>query len=120
MIAQSGRELVDQLDTLFNAATNRLRTAIQAYVLNGTRPDPSSRTDGSFAYPEIRVHYSGEENGPIPLRSFGRLTQAGHYATSVTKPRLFADYLTEQLDLLIADYDVTVEVSAGRQEIPFP
>ena len=120
MTAQSGRDLVDQLDTLFNAATNRLRTAIQAYVLNGTRPDPSSRTDGSFAYPEIRVHYSGEDNGPVPTRSFGRLTQAGHYVTSVTKPRLFADYLTEQLDLLIADYDVTVEVGAGRQEIPFP
>lgn len=120
MTTQTGRSLVDQLDTLFTAATTRLRDAIQAYVLNGTRPDSAARSDGSFAYPEIRVHYSGEENGPIPLRSFGRLTQAGHYVTSVTKPRLFADYLTEQLDLLIADYDVTVEVGAGRQEIPFP
>ncbi len=117
---QTGRALVDELDTLFNAATKRLRDAVKAYVLNGTRPDPAARSDGSFAYPEIRVQYSGEENGPVPLRSFGRLTQAGHYVTSVTKPRLFADYLTEQLDLLIADYDVTVEVGAGRQEIPFP
>jgi AMP nucleosidase len=33
---------------------------------------------------------------------------------------MFADYLTEQLDLLIEDYDVTVEAVAGRQEIPFP
>ncbi len=120
MTAHNGRELVDQLEALFNTATTRLRDAIQAYVLNGTRPDASSRKDGSFAYPEIRVHYSGEENGPVPPRSFGRLTQSGHYVTSVTKPRLFADYLTEQLDLLIADYDVTVEVGAGRQEIPFP
>ena len=120
MTAVSGRDLVDQLDTLFTAATSRLREAIQAYVLHGTRPDPVARSDGSFAYPEIRVHYSGEDNGPVPTRSFGRLTQAGHYATSITKPRLFADYLTEQLDLLIADYDVTVEVGPGRQEIPFP
>jgi AMP nucleosidase len=120
MIASNGRELVDQLDTLFNAATTRLRKAIQAYVLNGTRPDPAARSNGSFAYPEIRVHYSGEDNGTAPTRSFGRLTQAGHYVTSVTRPRLFDDYLTEQLDLLIADYDVTVEVGPGRQEIPFP
>ncbi len=120
MTAQTGRALVDQLDALFTAATRRLRTAIEAYALNGTRPDPASRSDGSFAYPEIRVHYSGRDNGTAPSRSFGRLTQAGLYVTSVTQPRLFADYLTEQLDLLIADYDVTVDVGAGRQEIPFP
>ncbi|MDB5713704.1 MAG: nucleosidase [Sphingomonadales bacterium] len=120
MTAQSGRDLVEQLDQLFNAATGRLRLAIQAYVLHGTRPDPASRTDGSFAYPEIRLQYAGEASGAVPLRSFGRLTQQGYYATSVTRPALFADYLTEQLDLLIADYDVTVEVGPGRQEIPFP
>ena len=120
MTAQTGRALVDELDALFTAATNRLRDAIRAYVVNGTRPDTSARSDGSFAYPEIRVVYSGEASDTAPMRSFGRLTQAGHYATSVTQPRLFADYLTEQLDLLIADYDVTVEVGAGRQEIPFP
>ncbi len=56
----------------------------------------------------------------LPGRSFGRLTQAGYYATSVTRPALFADYLAEQLDLLIADYDVTVEVGPSDQEIPFP
>jgi AMP nucleosidase len=120
MTAQTGRALVEELDQIFNAATTRLRDAIQAYVLNGTRPDPASRTDGSFAYPEIRLQYAGEASGEVPLRSFGRLTQQGYYATSVTRPRLFADYLTEQLDLLIADYDVTVEVGPGRQEIPFP
>jgi AMP nucleosidase len=120
MTGQTGRALVEQLDQLFNAATGRLRDAIQAYVLYGTRPDAASRTDGSFAYPEIRLQYAGEANGAIPLRSFGRLTQQGYYATSVTRPALFADYLTEQLDLLIADYDVTVEVGPGRQEIPFP
>ncbi len=116
----SGREIVDQLDALFTAATTRLRTAITAYIKDGTRPDPDARSDGSFAYPEIRVHYRGSNGTPAPMRSFGRLTEPGHYTTSVTRPRLFADYLTEQLDLLIADYDVTVDVRAGRQEIPFP
>ncbi len=105
---------------LFTAATARLRTAILAYIKDGTRPDPAARSDGRFAYPEIRVHYRGSDGTPAPTRSFGRLTEPGHYATSVTRPRLFADYLTEQLDLLIADYDVEVDVGPGRQEIPFP
>ena len=125
MTAQSatsptGRDIVDQLDTLFTAATTRLRDAIKAYVLHGTRPHPNTRGDGSFAYPEIRVAYAGGERNDTPTRSFGRLTQAGHYATTVTKPRLFADYLVEQIDLLIADYDVTVAVGPSTQEIPFP
>jgi len=116
----TGRQLVAQLDDLFKAATGRLRDAIQAYILHGTRPDTAARGDGSFAYPEIRVSYSGDGDAPSPLRSFGRLTQPGLYATSVTQPALFADYLTEQLDLLMSDYDVSVEVGTGRQEIPFP
>src|SRR3546814_5471551 len=33
---------------------------------------------------------------------------------------MFADYLTEQLTLLMEDYDIEVEAVAGRQEIPFP
>ena len=116
----TGRDLVDRLDALFVASTVNLRDAIRAFVHNGIRPDPAARSDGSFAYPEIRVSYGGNNGKPLPARSFGRLTEAGHYVTSVTRPRLFADYLTEQLDLLIADYDVTVEVGPGRQEIPFP
>src|SRR3546814_18938571 len=57
---------------------------------------------------------------PTPLRSFGRLVAPGEYRTSVTRPAMFADYLTEQLTLLMEDYDIEVEAVAGRQEIPFP
>ena len=120
MIDKTGRQLVAELDALFNAATGALRDAINAYVTDGTRPDPAARSDGRFAYPEIRLIYSGNDATPPPLRSFGRLTQTGHYATTVTRPALFADYLSEQLDLLMADYDVTVEVGPSAQEIPFP
>ena len=120
MTAMTGRELVGELQTLFDAATTRLRRAIQTYIDDGTRPDPGARSDGSFAYPEIRLTYAGNEGAPVPLRSFGRLTQPGHYAISVTRPALFADYLAEQLDLLMADYDVVVGVGPSTQEIPFP
>ena len=120
MHEKTGRALVAELDALFTTATGALRDAINAYVADGTRPDPAARSDGRFAYPEIRLIYAGHDANPAPLRSFGRLTQTGHYATTVTRPALFADYLSEQLDLLMADYDVTVEVGPSAQEIPFP
>jgi AMP nucleosidase len=113
-------ELVAELDRLYRASVERLQAAMSAYIADGTVPDPASRTDGSFAYPEIRLTYKGGVDRPTPLRSFGRLVTAGEYKISVTKPAIFAAYLTEQLTLLIEDYDVTVEAVEGRQEIPFP
>ena len=116
---KTGRVIVQELDALFKTSVSRLRSAIEAYARHGTTPNPVSRTDGSYAYPEIRLHYGGDEAKASSFRSFGRLAQAGDYAISVTKPALFADYLAEQIDILIADYGVSVEAAAGRQEIPF-
>lgn len=112
--------IVAELDTLYRASVDRLQAALTAYIADGTIPDPSSRRDGSFAYPEIRLIYRGGSDKPAPMRSFGRLVTEGEYKISVTKPAIFADYLIEQLTLLIEDYDVEVEAVAGRQEIPFP
>ena len=116
----SASAIVAELDRLYTASVDRLQAALTSYLTDGTCPTPASRVDGSFAYPEIRLSYRGGADRPTPRRSFGRLVSAGDYRISVTKPAAFADYLTEQLTLLIEDYDVTVEAVAGRQEIPFP
>ncbi|MET3827035.1 AMP nucleosidase [Sphingomonas sp. PvP055] len=113
-------DIVAELDRLYRASVERLQAALTTYITSGQPPAPESRKDGSFAYPEIRLQYRGGEDRPVPARSFGRLVSEGAYAISVTKPAIFADYLTEQLTLLIEDYDVTVEAVPGRQEIPFP
>ncbi|MBA3878187.1 MAG: AMP nucleosidase [Sphingobium sp.] len=113
-------QIVAELDRLYTASVERLRAALSAYLADGTLPPPEARHDGSFAYPEIRLNYKGGPDRPAPMRSFGRLVQPGRYAISVTKPATFAGYLTEQLTLLLEDYDVEVEAVAGRQEIPFP
>ncbi len=115
-----GQATVEKLDTLFKAAVTRLRTGIETYISTGVLPDPAMRSDGSYAYPEIHLHWSGDTTSAEPQRSFGRLSAPGHYVTSVTKPSLFSDYLAEQIDILVADYGVNIEVRAGRQEIPFP
>ena len=112
--------IVAELDRLYRASVERLQRALTDYVLTGATPDPEARRGGCFAYPEIRLRFGGASGRPAPFRSFGRLSTPGEYRISVTKPSLFADYLTEQLTLLIEDYDVAVEAAPGRQEIPFP
>ncbi|MET3709458.1 AMP nucleosidase [Sphingomonas trueperi] len=113
-------DIVADLDRLYRASVERLQQALNRYITDGTTPDPETRTDGSFAYPELRVTYRGGVDKPIPRRSFGRLVEAGDYRISVTRPAMFAEYLTEQLTFLIEDYDVEVHAVTGRQEIPFP
>jgi len=113
-------DIVAELDRLYTASVARLQAALTAYLTTGTTPDPAARRDGSFAYPEIRLRFGGDDGRPAPLRSFGRLVTPGEYRISVTKPGLFAHYLTEQLTLLIEDYDVEVEAAASATEIPFP
>jgi len=112
--------VLKDLTALYDAAVERLRADIGEYVRSGTPPPPERRRDGSYCYPELRVGYAG---GPPPsdrIRSFGRLHQPGTYATTITRPDLFAGYLAEQLDFLIEDFDVAIETGRSRQEIPFP
>jgi AMP nucleosidase len=113
-------DIVQELDKLYTASVQRLKDALTRYLAEGIAPDPGTRLNGSFAYPEIRLTYRAGEDRPAPLRSFGRLVSPGRYAISVTKPAMFADYLEEQLTFLIEDYDVEVTAETGRQEIPFP
>ena len=117
----TAQDIVAELDRLYTRAVARLQAALDLYLTEGTPPPPEARRDGSFAYPEIRLTFAGGgDHRPAPLRSFGRLVTPGEYRISVTKPALFADYLVEQLTLLMEDYEVSVQAVAGATEIPFP
>jgi AMP nucleosidase len=111
---------LDQISRRYDASVARLREAVAEYVAKGKVPDPSLRQRQAFSYPELRIRYSGEERGSDRSMAFGRLSEAGAYATTITRPDLFETYLREQLTLIADQYDVTFEVSASTQEIPFP
>ena len=69
-------DIVAELDRLYRGSVERLQAALTRYLTQGTPPDPASRTDGSFAYPEIRLKYRGANlDKPAPRRSFGRPTE---------------------------------------------
>ncbi|MBP7952392.1 MAG: AMP nucleosidase [Sphingorhabdus sp.] len=120
MATTQANNIVAEIIAAYDAAVDRLRTAISAYLTSRTLPDPAARANFDFAYPEIVLHYRGEQKENVSNLAFGRMEKPGIYRTTITQPQLFAKYLASQLDLLLEQYEVTVEIGRSRQEIPFP
>ena len=113
-------QILDKLQNVYDAAVGRLRDDVIAFGRDRELPPAERRKDGSYAYPELRLLFRG---GVLPegaSRAFGRLNTPGLYATTVTRPSLFRDYLREQIELIESNYEVEIEVGSSRQEIPFP
>lgn len=117
---ESPETIIKELQQVYDNAVETLRSDILEYAKNGSLPPERRRHDGSYAYPELTVTFAGEGEPRDRSRAFGRLEQSGTYATTITRPALFADYLREQLDLISQDYEIRMEVQPSRQEIPFP
>jgi len=112
--------IIARLEALYTQAVSTLRADIAAFVENGTAPPVQRRAERAWCYPELRIAYAGQETRPDLARAFGRLSHAGAYSCTVTRPAIFARYLTEQLALLADDYAIEIEVGPSTQEIPFP
>lgn len=111
---------IAELVRVYETAVQTLQADIAAFAADGTLPPADRRTTRAWCYPELRVNYAGEQTGKNFTRAFGRLAETGSFATTVTRPELFADYLKEQLGLLCEDYAIEIEVGRSAQEIPFP
>ena len=113
-------EILDQLQRVYDEAVATLREDVIAFGRDGTVPPQRKRTDGSYGYPQLTLHYSGGGEVKDRSRAFGRLETPGTFTTTITRPDLFAPYLAEQLELIADEYEIDVEVGKSRQEIPFP
>lgn len=111
--------IVDQLAAIYDDSVANLRRALGRYVADRKPPNPQDRKQGAFAYPDLRIHYHGQPPRPSPPRAFARLSQPGVYATSIARPRLFRDYLVDQLEHLARDYPIEVSVGRSASEIPY-
>ncbi|MCZ8017877.1 AMP nucleosidase [Novosphingobium sp.] len=112
--------IIAELVRVYDEAVAALRSDIARFAADGTLPPAERRASRAWCYPELRIAYSGVETRPDLARAFGRLAHPGTFATTVTRPALFADYLAEQLALLADDYAIEVSVGRSDQEIPFP
>ncbi|APX13254.1 AMP nucleosidase [Tateyamaria omphalii] len=106
------QEAVDQLRELYDEAVQFLSQQFQHAMEHGA---PEGRVRAY--YPEIRFTTSSYAQVDTRL-SFGHVADPGTYATTVTRPDLFANYLTQQIGLLITNHGQPVEI--GYSNTPMP
>ncbi|WP_018023103.1 AMP nucleosidase [Corynebacterium ulceribovis] len=105
-------EAIAQLADIYDASTQYLAEKYQSYR-DGELPEEPVQV----CYPEIVVNV---EKVP-PLDSSlanGFIEYPGTYRSVLTRPRMFHDYLAEQLTALRENNDVTFEIGVSDQPIP--
>ena len=100
------------------AATSALRESLQRYF--ETRQVPIAAERAAFCYPELAVTNHANGVQPTIARAYAKFQGPGTYATTITQPGFFKNYLIDQLTHLVRDYDAQINVSRSSQEIPYP
>jgi len=103
---------VTELQRLYSEATDFLKTAFNHAMSQG---EPGCRFRAY--YPEIRLTTRSYGHADSRL-SFGHVAEPGVYTTTITRPDLFANYLTQQIALLIKNHDVGVWIGWSQTPIP--
>ena len=103
---------VARLEQLYAHATGFLVQHFRDAVANGK---PATRIRAY--YPEIRLTVTSYDKVDSRL-SFGHVSRPGTYATTITRPDLFRNYLTQQLSLLIENHHVPVQIGVSDTPIP--
>jgi AMP nucleosidase len=103
---------VERLERIYLRNTQFLREHFEAFAA-GTPLDARVRA----TYPFVRI--TTDTYGRVDSRlSYGFVSGPGTHETSVTRPDLFRDYFTEQIELLLANHRVPVEIGESHEPIP--
>ena len=106
------RSAVDYISEIYKSATDFLQDHFLA-VMRGQGPEQKYRA----FYPEVSITITSHATVDSRL-SFGHFSEPGIYASTITRPDLFREYLTEQLGLIIDNHDVPVTVRVSDTPIP--
>ena len=103
---------VARLERLYAEATAHLSWHFNQAITTGR---PATRVRAF--YPEIRLTVT--TFGYTDTRhSFGHVSGPGTYATTITRPDLFRQYLIQQIGLLIQNHNIPVEIGPSSTPIP--
>jgi AMP nucleosidase len=106
------KQAVERLIAIYEQSVDFLSAKFSEAMKQGA---PSARYRAY--YPEIRITTTSFDAGDSRL-SFGHVATPGTYATTVTRPILFAYYLEQQIALVMENHGVPVTIGVSQTPIP--
>ncbi len=107
---------LEQIKKIYNASVQELRDAFAAL---GEHAHPLEQRLGA-SYPYLGITLRPEDLCKDPRLAFGAADNEGVYGTTITRPDLFADYIVEQINLLMENHNRPVYVGISDCAIPLP
>ncbi len=104
---------VAQVEALYSEASQFLCKHFAETLSNGA---PAGTRYRAY-YPEVRIRTTTFAGVDSRL-SFGHVSEPGIYATTITRPDLFENYLIQQIGLLMKNHDVSVSVGPSLTPMP--
>jgi len=97
---------------LYQAQIDLLRQALKNFVAGQDMAQPVRA-----CYPYARIVTQTVARADSRL-AYGFVVGPGSYATTLTRPDLFADYYQEQFGLLLKNHGVAIEIGLSQEPIP--
>lgn len=111
-IFNDATEAVGQLKHLYDRSIKNLQEAFEV-ALKGSTPKNKIQE----YYPQIKIKIDSFVAIDSRL-AFGHVNGPGIYVTTITKPKLFEQYLIQQLSLLIKNHSVPIQIEYSNTPIP--
>ena len=103
---------LDQVKRIYDSSCQHLREHLQRFVAGEV---PAQRVRA--CYPFVRVRTETVLRADSRL-SYGFVSGAGTFETTLTRPELFSGYFRTQFELLLRNHDVELEVGTSSQPMP--
>ena len=111
-IFNDATEAVKQLKHLYDHSIKNLQEAFEVAV-KGSPPKYKIQE----YYPQIKIKIDSFVAIDSRL-AFGHVNGPGIYVTTITRPKLFEQYLIQQLSLLIKNHNVPIQIEYSNTPIP--
>ena len=113
----NAEEAVERITELYHAHTSMIRDAFlnMNNVKDKTLPNLEKAT-----YPYLGIKITPKNLNIDARAAYGAVLEPGVYGTTLTRPDIFKNYYTQQIDLLIKHHDTPVVVGDSDWQIPLP
>jgi len=108
-----------RVQAIYDAGVAYLRAGLQSFVdATDTAPRTPTRVRAFYPFIRLRTISVAHSEGANKTLSYGFVSGAGVFETTLTRPDLFASYYGQQFELLLQNHGVALEVGVSDTPIP--